>query len=482
MLAGIAAIPLASSLVAQDKPNVVIFFMDDMGYGDLSITGATGYSTPSIDKLANEGMLFTHFYASSPISTASRAGLLTGCYATRLGVPGAFMTDETIGLNPKEEIIPEILKPKGYQSALIGKWHLGCGEHFMPLQQGFDEYFGLPYSNDMWPVDFAGNRVTPESNLPNKLEKPPLPLYDGTKVVKELLTLDDQSQLTTMYTERAVKFIEKNKNNPFFLYFAQPMPHIPLAVSDKFKGKSEAGLFGDVMMEIDWSVEQVMKTLKKNGLDKNTLVIFTSDNGPWLTFGDHSGSAGGLREGKQTSFEGGQRVPCIMWWKGVIPPGEVNPQLASTLDILPTLCDITKANLPEEKIDGVSILSLMKGEVKSSPRKHLYYYYGNNPTKTLNNLEAVRDNRFKLVFPHTYVKNEGSRLGKGGFPGKSEKGEVGMALYDLRLDPGERFDVKDQYPQKVAELSALAEKMRQDLGDNLTKISPKNQRLVGKIQ
>lgn len=466
------------NIIAQKKPNIIIFYLDDMGYGDISLTGATGHTTPAIDRLANEGMFFTNYYSPHAISTASRAGLLTGCYATRVGVPGVFMVQPEIGLNPQEEIIPEMLKTQGYTSALVGKWHLGSSEAFMPLAQGFDEFYGLPYSNDIWPVDYAGKR-RPADDTSNR-NFPILKLYDGKNVVKEIWTLEDQAQLTTLYTERSQQFIKENKDNPFFLYIAHAMPHVPLAVSDKFKGKSNGGLYGDVMMEIDWSVNQVMQTLKEYNLEENTLIIFTSDNGPWITFGNHSGSTAGFREGKQSSYEGGQRVPCIMKWKGVIPEGIVNNQLISGIDILPTLASITGAQLPKEKIDGVNILPLMKGNTTESPRKYMYYYYGYSPITALDNLEAVRDARFKLVFPHNYQKND--VLGRDGFPGKPTQGVTELSLYDLRQDPGERYDVKDVYPEKVKELSIVADEMRVDLGDALTKTPAKNIRSLGRIE
>lgn len=473
VLVGSALISVAS-LQAQSPPNVVLFFLDDMGYGDLTMTGATGYETPNIDRLANEGMFFSHFYAAQPISSASRAGLMTGCYPNRIGVSGALMPQGNTGLNPQEQTIAEILKTQGYRCGIVGKWHLGHLMPFLPLQQGFDEYFGLPYSNDMWPVDYEGVRVTSESNLPNKLRHPALPLIDGNEKVREIWTLDDQAELTTLYTERAVSFIEKNKESPFFLYFAHSMPHVPLAVSDKFKGKSRQGLYGDVMMEIDWSVQQVMETLKKNGLDDNTLVIFTSDNGPWYNFGNHAGSNGGLREGKATTFEGGQRVPCLMRWKGVIPEGHVCSELTSTLDILPTLASVAKAQLPKSKIDGVNIFPLMKGEKELKLREYFFYYYG------VNNLEAVRNNRFKLVFPHkhaTYLIP-----GENGYPGNVGENKIDLSLYDLRRDPGERIDVKEMYPDVVERLTVVAQQARADLGDGLTDQPGINRRKIGIVK
>ncbi|MDO4164044.1 MAG: sulfatase [Bacteroides sp.] len=469
--------------MAQQKPNIIIFYVDDMGFGDLSITGATGYTTPNIDNLANEGMFFTHYYASSAISTASRAGLMTGCYATRVGVPGVYMTDPTVGLNPNEEIIPELLSKQGYRTAMVGKWHLGMTPEFMPIAQGFDEFYGLPYSHDIWPVDYDGNPITEQSPFSRKMACPTLTLYEGTKPVKEIKTLDDAAQLTTLYTERAIRFIRENKKNPFLLFVTHNMPHVPLAASDKFKGKSQAGLYGDVMMELDWSVGEVMKSLKENDIDDNTLVIFTSDNGPWLTFGDHSGSAGSLREGKQCSFDGGQRVPCLMRWKGVIPEGVVNPQLISNLDILPTLAAITGAELPKAKIDGLNMLSLLKGNVSESPRKYFYYIYSMNPLKPMHSLEGIRDERFKLVFPHKYLTDSGQgvKIGKGGHPGVRQVAETTMALYDLRQDAGERRNVIDLYPEVVERLQAAAEKIRHELGDDLQGIEATEQRPGGEI-
>jgi arylsulfatase len=471
MLVTGSAFIASASLQAQTGPNVVLFFLDDMGYGDLTITGASGYNTPTIDRLAKEGMFFSHFYAAQPISSASRAGLMTGCYPNRLGISGALMPQGNTGLNPEEETIAEVLKTRGYACGAVGKWHLGHLKPFLPLQQGFDDYLGLPYSNDMWPVDYEGNRATPASNLPNKLRHPALPLIDGNDKVRELWTLDDQAELTTLYTERAIHFIETNKEKPFFLYFAHSMPHVPLAVSGKFKGKSEQGLYGDVMMEIDWSIGQVLKTLEENGLDDNTLVIFTSDNGPWYNFGNHAGSNAGLREAKATTFDGGQRVPCLMRWKGIIPEGVVCNRLASTIDILPTLAALTGAALPRKKIDGVDISPLMKGETDQSLRAYFLYYYNKN------SLEAIRDGRFKLIFPHkhtSYLEPDND-----GFPGKTGQAEIQLSLYDLRRDPGERFDVKEMYPEVVERLSTIAEKAREDLGDDLTNREGTNRREVG---
>lgn len=456
-------------------PNIVLIFMDDMGYGDLASYGAIDYETPNLDKLAMEGMRFTNFYAAQAVCSASRAGLLTGCYPNRIGISGALMPWAKVGLSDKEITIAELLKQKGYATGMAGKWHLGYQKQFLPLQHGFDEYLGLPYSNDMWPVDFDGTPVTKESSKPWKAKYPQLPLIDGNEKVKEIRNLDDQGSLTTIYTERAVDFIKRNKDKPFFFYLAHSMVHVPLGVSDKFKGKSKQGLFGDVMMEIDWSVGEVMKALKENGVEDNTLVIFTSDNGPWLNFGNHAGSTGGLREGKGTSWEGGQREPCIVKWSGVVPQGVINNKLSATIDILPTLAAITGAELPAHKIDGVNILSLFKGEPDADPRDYFYYYYRKN------SLEGVRMGHWKLVLPHSYRSYVGVLPGNDGFPGKYAKDSTGLALYNLRRDPGEHYDVKELYPNVVEDIMVLVEQARKDIGDELTGYEGKNRRPPGRI-
>ncbi len=454
------------------QPNIVVIFCDDLGYGDIGKYGATQYTTPNVDKLANEGMMFTQFYAAEAVCSASRAALLTGCYSNRVSIFNALMPWSKNGLSKLEKTIPEILKEKGYRTAIYGKWHLGAQKQFLPLQHGFDEYVGLPYSNDMWPVGFDGKPITDTSTW--KFKYPQLPLINGNEKVKEIRTLEDQSTLTTLYTGKAVDFIRRNKDKPFFLYLPHSMPHVPLAVSDKFKGKSKQGLYGDVVMEIDWSVGEVMKALKQYNLDNNTLVVFTSDNGPWLNFGNHAGNTGGLREGKGTSWDGGQKEPCIMRWPGVIPAGSVCNKLASTIDLLPTIAAICEGKLPDHKIDGVNILPLMKGDRGAEPRRIFYYYYGNNQ------LEAVRKDQWKLVLPHTGRTYEGFAPGKDGFPGgTNEKRQYEMGLYDLRRDPGERYDVQAYFPEVVTELNELAETAREDLGDAVTQRKGKNVRDCG---
>ena len=456
------------------RPNIIVIFTDDQGFGDVGVYGAYQFKTPNLDRMAMEGMRFTQFYSAQAVCSASRAALLTGCYPNRIGFSGALMPWSTVGLNSEEVTIAEMLKDQGYSTAIFGKWHLGHQEEFLPLQHGFDEYFGIPYSNDMWPVDFDGSPITEKSEKPQKAKYPPLPLIEGNEKIRELSTLDDQGELTTLYTEKAVSFIERNKSNPFFLYLPHSMPHVPLGVSDKFEGKSEQGLYGDVMMEIDWSVGEILKALKKNDLDENTLVIFTSDNGPWLNFGNHAGSTGGLREGKGTSFEGGQRVPCIMRWPGFIPEGQVSNKLASTIDILPTVAALTNTNLPENKIDGVNISSLLKG-LDDNPRDNFYYYYQKN------SLEAVRKDQWKLVFPHPHRSYRDVLPRNDGWPGKTRTDTSTYALYDLRRDPGEEYNVKELYPEVVEELEQLASKAREDLGDQLQNIKGSNVRKSGRI-
>jgi len=478
--ATLASVPLTAQktpFLKPSTPNIILILMDDMGYGDIGTTGSNQYDTPNLNRLANQGTRFTWYYCPQAVSSASRAGILTGCYPNRVGISGALMPWAVNGINADETTIAEVLKTKGYHTGIIGKWHLGHHKEFLPLQHGFDEYYGLPYSNDMWPVDFDGVPIHLKDTTSNKMKYPILPLIEGNEKVGEVRTLADQDKLTTDYTERAVRFIENHKKEHFFLYFPHSMVHIPLGVSEKFKGKSRQGFFGDVMMEVDWSVGEIMKALERNGLEKNTLIIFTSDNGPWLNFGNHAGTTGGLREGKGTSWEGGQRVPCIMRWPGVIPAGEICSRLACAIDILPTLAAITGADLPKNKIDGVNILPLMLGDKTASPRHELYYYYQSN------SLEGVQRDYWKLVLPHTGQTYRGYKPGADGWPGPTGRETVKEPqLYDLRRDPGEWYDVAAWYPEKVKELQALAEEARKDLGDDIIKIPGANRRKAGTVK
>lgn len=451
----------SNAIVAQKrnnaKPNVVIIFIDDEGYGDVGAYGATGFQTPNIDMLASKGMRFTNYYSAQPVCSASRAGILTGCYPNRIGFSGALFPTDTTGLHQNELTIAEMLKKQGYATACFGKWHLGWQKQFLPLQHGFDEYVGLPYSNDMWPRDnVTGEQLRADSN---RSKLPELPLIVGNEALKTISSLKDQDMLTTLYTEKAVEFINRSAKKPFFLYLPHTMGHVPLGVSDKFRGKSEQGLYGDVMMEIDWSVGEIGKALNQNKVLDNTIVIFTSDNGPWLNYGNHAGSAGGLREGKGTNWEGGQRVPFIIKWPGQIPEGTVCNKLACAIDLMPTIARITKGELSSNKIDGVNISSLLRGDFKSEPRETLLYYYGKN------NLNAVRKGNWKLVLPHNYFSYN-TEPGKDGYGGARINTKVEEPeLYNMMRDPGEQYNVIDYHPNEVKELMLVVDKARLELGD-----------------
>ncbi len=461
----------------KDKlPNIVIIFTDDQGYADVGVYGAKDFATPNLDNMASEGMRFTNFYVSQAVCSASRASLMTGCYAERVSIQGALNSWSQFGLNPEEETIADMLKKRGYATGIFGKWHLGHYKEFLPLQQGFDEYFGLPYSNDMWPVDYDGTPITAENkgSKPWKSRYPVLPLIEGNEKIAEIQTLDDQATLTTRYTERAIKFIEKNKDSPFFLYLPHSMPHVPLGVSNKFKGKSKQGMYGDVIMEIDWSVGEILKTLEKYNLEENTLVIFASDNGPWMNYGNHAGSALPLREGKGTMWEGGARVPCIMRWPGKIPAGRDCDQMAATIDILPTLAAITKAPLPEREIDGLNIYPLMQGKKDQNIRDHYLFYYGGE-------LVAVRQGKWKLVFPHKYRSYKNVEPGMNGYPGPYNYGTSGLELYDLEKDISETTNLAIDHGDIVKRLSILADNFREEIGDMLTGVRGKKVREPGRI-
>ena len=445
------------------SPNVVLFFMDDLGYGDLSCTGALDYSTPNLDRMAVEGSRFTNFLVAQPVCSASRAALLTGCYPNRIGISGALGPNSPIGLNPDEETLADLLKERGYTTGIFGKWHLGDKKAFLPLQQGFDEFYGVPYSHDMWPQHPT-------------IKFPSLFWIEGNTPKEEIKNLDDASQITSTVTAKAISFIRRHKSKPFFLYVPHPLPHVPLAASTTFRGKSKRGIFGDVLTELDASVGQVMDELKQQGIDKNTLVIFISDNGPWLNYGEHAGSTGGFREGKGTTFEGGNRVPCLIRWPGVVPAGRVINKLLTTLDILPTVAKLCGARQPNKRIDGIDWVALLKGDNSMTPRDHFFYYYRKN------SLEAVRQGDWKLVFAHPGRTYEGFLPGEGGQPGGNDENHAfPMALYDLRRDPGERYNVLEQQPERVANLRKLADEARADLGDDLQTRAGTNLRQPGQV-
>jgi arylsulfatase A-like enzyme len=446
------------------RPNIVIMFTDDQGYQDLGCFGSPDIQTPNLDQMAKEGIRFTNFYDAQPVCSASRAGLLTGCYPNRLGIHGALGPKSKVALNHEETTIAELVKPLGYATAIFGKWHLGDHPDYLPQNHGFDEYFGLPYSNDMWPKH-------PE----NPTAWPRLPLIEGDSIVQYLD--DDQNMLTTWYTEKAVDFIDRNAEKPFFLYVAHNMPHVPLFVSDKFRGASERGLYGDVISEIDWSYQQINEALRRNGLEENTLVIFTSDNGPWLSYGTHSGSALPLREGKGTVWEGGVRVPCIMKWPAIIPTGVEQKKPAMTIDILPTLAEILKVDLPANPIDGLSVLPLVVNTQEAvNPHDAYYFYYNRNEFQAL----LSGDGRWKLYVPHRYRSLEGRAGRDDGIPIKYNYGmQVGLELYDLQNDISETQNIKDEHPEIVEQLLMLADSCRAELGDALTGVEGRANREPG---
>ncbi len=465
---GLSFLTLSFSCTQQlekdKRPNVIIIFTDDQGYQDLGSFGSPDIETPNLDQLAEDGIRLTDFYAAQAVCSASRAALLTGCYPNRVGIHGALMPNSKIGLNPSETTIAEMLKANGYNTAIFGKWHLGDHPNFMPNRQGFDEYFGIPYSNDMWPKH---PQQGPVFNFG------PLPLYENERVID---TLMDQSLVTTQITERSMDFIRRNTDHPFFLYVAHPQPHVPLFVSDKYKGKSKRGLYGDVIMEIDWSVGQIMKTLKEYNLDKNTLVIFTSDNGPWLSYGDHAGSALPLREGKGTALEGGQREPCIIYYPTKIKPATISTPMM-TIDILPTLAEITGSTLPANTIDGKSVWDIWQGKTLESPHEAYFYYYHRNE------LHGVRYKNWKLYFPHRYRSLNGRPGGTNGTPVDYEYNTIEqIEMYDLTNDISETTDIAVANPEVVEEIKRLANKMRSRLGDALQQVEGTETRVPGKLE
>jgi len=449
-LAGFVSLAAAQAPATASPPNVIIILTDDHGYADVGTYGAKGFSTPRLDRMAAEGMRFTDFYVSTPACSGSRASLLTGCYSQRVSIPAVLGPGLAIGLNPRETTIARMLKERGYATALFGKWHLGQQAGYLPLRYGFDEFFGTPYSNDTGPDMSAAAR---------EAGRPGLPMIEGETVVE---TNPDQRYLTKRYTERAVDFITRHKAKPFFLYLAHNMPHTPLFVSERFKGTTARGLYGDVIAEIDWSVGEVLDALQRNGIDERTLIIFTSDNGPWLIFGDHGGSADPLRGGKKQTFDGGLRVPCIMRWPGHIPAGRVCRELATTMDLLPTVAKLAGARRPELRIDGLDIGPLLAGRAGAkSPHPCFYYYWQQQ-------LRAVRQGKWKLQFAHADDQAPNpDRPGRGGRRGGIMTVQHKLALYNLEENPEETVDVSADFPQIVQALSALAEIARQDLGDSL---------------
>ncbi len=417
-----------------DRPNFIVIFVDDMGYGDIGCFGSTKNRTPNLDKMAGEGMKFTDFYVTSGVCTPSRSSLLTGCYPKRVDMHQdskgrcVLFPAGKKGLNPNEVTIAEILKSRGYATCCIGKWHLGDQPEFLPTRQGFDCYYGIPYSNDM-----GGSRP----------EKPPLPLMQNEKVIEAPA---NQNTLTKRYTAEALKFIKKNKSKPFFIYLPHSMVHNPLHASKNFRGKSANGIYGDAVEEVDFSTGQILDTLKKLNLDKNTLVVFTSDNGASNQFG---GSNAPLRGHKGSTWEGGMREPCLMWWPGHIPAGRTCSQMAITMDLLPTFTALAGANLPvDREIDGRNIWPLMSKSGAKSPHEAFYYYQ-------IDQLQAVRSGKWKLHLP---LKQKKKNWGEPDL-------DSPLQLYDLEGDIGETTNVAGQHPEIVQRLMKLARRAKLDLGD-----------------
>ncbi len=432
------------------KPNVVIMLTDDQGYFDMHCYGNQNMVTPNLDRLASEGIRMTNYYSGAPSSTPSRAALLTGRYAERVGIP--FVVDDLSdnGLKTSEFTIADYLKQNDYATGIFGKWHLGCKPEHLPIQHGFKEFFGIPYSNDMWPFH-------PQPTHAYRA----LPLYDNDKIIEYNPTVN---QMTTRITERAVQFIEHHKDEQFFLYVPYTQPHVPLGVSGKFKDKSGEGLYADVIEEIDWSVGQIMETLRKYNLEQNTLVIFTSDNGPWLSYGNHGGSTGGLREGKGTTFEGGQRVPFIARMTGKIPAGIVSDQFMSALDIAPTVLALTDTHMPRmNAFDGEDVWPTLTG----GKQEHAPFFFIDN-----GHVEAVRDGQWKCVTAHKY------RIvptpGKDGMPGVQLQngGEIGLSLFNLTEDPNETSNVADQHPEITERLKRMIDRMQEDVDEWIKDVRP----------
>jgi arylsulfatase A len=429
----------ATAQATAAKPNFIIIFTDDQGYGDLGCFGHPTIKTPHIDRMAAEGQKWTNFYVAANVCTPSRAGLLTGRLPVRSGMCSdkrrVLFPDSDGGLPSSEKTIAKVLKERGYSTAAIGKWHLGHLPPYLPTSHGFDAYYGIPYSNDM---DRDESVERQEAFLNPKIEYFQVPLLRNTKIIEQPA---DQNTITKRYTEEAVKYISQNKKKPFFLYLAHSLPHVPLFASQNFLGKSERGLYGDVIEEIDWSVGQILNTLRKEGLDKNTYVIFTSDNGPWATFHEHGGSAGLLFGAKGTSYEGGVRVPAVIWAPGRIKPAVVS-KMGSTLDLLPTISQLAGAPLPTDRTyDGYDLTPLLRGE-NATPRDEMFYYHGTR-------IFAARKGEYKM---HFYQNNP------LGYPEKMEKLEPGQyRLYNLQHDPAEQYNLAEKLPEVMKEIEAMVQ-------------------------
>lgn len=426
----------------ERPPNIVLILADNLGYGDLGCYGSKVHRTPSIDRMAREGVRFTDFYSASGVCTPSRAALMTGCYPRRVGLHYTDPDGQVLrpvsrnGLNPEEVTVAEVLKGRGYGTALIGKWHLGDQPPFLPTRQGFDYYLGIPYSDDM-----TGGRTMPWQKRP----WPPLPLMENEKVIEASV---DRNTLTKRYTEKCIELVTRHRDGPFFVFLSHAMPGStpsPFA-SERFRGRSANGSYGDAVEEIDWSTGEILAALKRLGLDEKTLVIWTSDNGAPRRAEPPRGSNLPLSGWGYTTAEGGQRVPLIARWPGKIPAGQTNSAMASLMDLLPTFAKLAGAEPPP--VDGKDIRPLLRGESEESPHEAFYYYHGPQ-------LQAVRSGDWKLVLPL-----EARWVGFGGKTTGSP-----LALYNLRKDIGETANVAAAHPEVVRRLAALAEKAREDLGD-----------------
>ena len=431
----LAALTALHATAAPAQPNLVIIFIDDLGYADIGPFGATKQHTPNLDRMAREGMKLTSFYAA-PVCSVSRAQLLTGCYGARVSVPGVYFPGQANGLNPAEFTIAERLKERGYATMCIGKWHVGDQPEFLPTRQGFDRYFGIPYSNDMQKKSTqTGERV--------------VPLLRDDKVA-ELLTDEQQSRIVERYTDEATGFIRANKDKPFLLYLPHTAVHTPIWPGEKFRGKSANGRFGDWVEEVDWSVGRVLDTLRELKLAERTLVVFTSDNGPWLIKGADGGSALPLRGGKGSTWEGGVRVPTIAWWPGKIAPGSVCDAVAGTIDLLPTAVALAGGTVPAQPvIDGRDLSPLLFGKTKESQREAHYYFAGYN-------IQAVRQGPWKLA-----IAAQPRSMGQNTDPDASGNAP---RLYNLDQEISEQTNLAAKHPEVVAKLQSLAAKMTAEIG------------------